>query len=216
MEPSDFETLFRTSFITPLVTAKDPPPAKRIPFKIPMRIVERVINNCYSGDGTVHPADHLLFIHELCGLFKIAAITTEKCMRKLFTMSLKDGALDCYRLLKNADSFDWEGIVPLFHSKFYPLHEIHRDRNYIYNFWPHDGEIIAQAWGRLKSLILKCPIHEFPRDIIINTFYARLTLHDKDLVDASSNGSFTSNKEEVKGSNAIRKIGNMMKVENQV
>jgi hypothetical protein len=27
-------------------------------------------------------------------------------------------------------------------------------------FHPHDGESIAQAWGRLKSLMLKCPIHE--------------------------------------------------------
>ena len=49
---------------------------------------------------------------------------SEQCKRKLFTISLKDGALDWYMLLKNADSFDWEGIVPLFHSKFYPLHEI--------------------------------------------------------------------------------------------
>jgi hypothetical protein len=39
------------------------------PFKIPMKIVERVINNRYSGDGTVHPGNHLLFIHELCELF---------------------------------------------------------------------------------------------------------------------------------------------------
>jgi hypothetical protein len=39
------------------------------PFKIPMKIVERAMNNYYSGDGTVHPGDHLLFIHELCELF---------------------------------------------------------------------------------------------------------------------------------------------------
>ena len=24
---------------------------------------------------------------------------------------------------------------------------VHRDRNYIYNFWPREGESIAQAWG---------------------------------------------------------------------
>jgi hypothetical protein len=34
------------------------------PFKIPMKIVDRAMN--YLGDGTVHPGDHLLFIHELC------------------------------------------------------------------------------------------------------------------------------------------------------
>jgi hypothetical protein len=48
----------------------------------------------------------------------------------------------------------WEDIVPLFYSKFYPPSEIHKDRNKVYNFWPHDGESIAQAWGRLKLLML--------------------------------------------------------------
>jgi hypothetical protein len=45
-------------------------------FKIPMKIVERVMNNRYSGDGTVPPGDHLLFIHELCELFKCTGISS--------------------------------------------------------------------------------------------------------------------------------------------
>jgi hypothetical protein len=59
------------------------------PFKIPMKIVERAMNNCYLGDGTVHPGDHLLFIHELCELFKCAGILTSQVKRKLFSLSLK-------------------------------------------------------------------------------------------------------------------------------
>jgi hypothetical protein len=46
--------------------------------------------------------------------------------------------------------------------------------------------------------MLKCPIHELPRNIIINNFYARLILHDKDLLDASCSGSFTCMKKEAK------------------
>jgi hypothetical protein len=65
-------------------------------------------------------------------------------------------------MLKNGRPIGWEEIVPLFYSKFYPSSEIQKDRNYIYNFHPHDGESIAQAWGRLKSPMLKCPIHELP------------------------------------------------------
>src|SRR5215203_3922010 len=42
------------------------PPAESIPYKIPMEIIERVMDNRYEGDGTVHPGDHLLFLHELC------------------------------------------------------------------------------------------------------------------------------------------------------
>jgi hypothetical protein len=46
------------------------------PLKIPMKIVEHAMNNCYLGDGTVHPRDHLLFIHELCELFKCVGISS--------------------------------------------------------------------------------------------------------------------------------------------
>jgi hypothetical protein len=45
-------------------------------FKIPMKIVERVMNNRYSGDGTVPLSDHLLFIHALCELFECAGISS--------------------------------------------------------------------------------------------------------------------------------------------
>jgi hypothetical protein len=144
-------------------------------FKIPMKIVERVLNNCYSGDRTIPPGDHLLFIHELYELLKCAGISSSQVKRKLFSYSLKGRAAEWYRLLKDGPSICWEEIVPLFYSKFYPPSEIHKDHNQIYNFWPHDGESIAQAWGRLKSLRLKCPIHELPRNIVINNFYARLS-----------------------------------------
>src|SRR3954468_14019347 len=80
--------------------------------------------------------------------------------------------------------------MSLFYTKFYPLHEIHQDKSYIYNFWSRDGESIAQAWGRLKSLMFKCPIHELPKDIIITNFYARLSRQDKEMLDASSSGVF--------------------------
>ena len=46
--------------------------------------------------------------------------------------------------------------------------------------------------------MLKCPIHELPRNVIINNFYARLSFQDKTLLDATCSGSFTRNKEQFK------------------
>src|SRR3954454_17277817 len=62
---------------TAVMVEKEPPPAEPEPFKIPMKIAERVMNNCYYGDGTVHPGDHLLFLHELCELFKCAGMSMD-------------------------------------------------------------------------------------------------------------------------------------------
>jgi hypothetical protein len=75
MENSPFGFLFgNTSTITAAHVDEPPPPlpAEMDPFKIPMKIVGHIMDNCYSEDGTVHPGDHLLFIHELCELFRCA------------------------------------------------------------------------------------------------------------------------------------------------
>ena len=161
-------------------------------------MLQRVMNNRYVGDGTVHPGDHLLFLHELCELFKCAGISMDKIKKKLFSISLGGRAASWYKLLKDTHSLEWEDAVSLFYSKFYPSSEIHQDPNSINNFWPPEGESIAQASGRLKTLILKCPNHELPDKIIVNNFYARLSGHCKDYLDACSEGSFTSKKVEAR------------------
>ena len=174
------------------------PPTESIPFKIPMKIVEKIMDECYAGDGTIRPSDHLLKLTELCELFKIAGLSRENVMKKLFPLSLKDKAREWYDLLDNPHNLEWKELANLFYSKFYPPYEMHLDRNYIFNFWPHDGESIAQAWGRLKTLILKCPNHELPKKIIVTNFYARLSGDCKNYLDACSGGSFTSKKVEAR------------------
>jgi hypothetical protein len=118
MESSPFGLLFGNTTATAARVDEPPPPppAQLDPFKIPMKIVERVMDNCYSEDGNVHPGDHLLFIHELCELFKCAGISSSKVKRKLFSLSLKGRADEWYRLLKDGPSIAWEEIVPLFYS----------------------------------------------------------------------------------------------------
>jgi hypothetical protein len=100
MEKSPFDYLFGSTTAT-ITVVDEPPSAQLDPFKIPMKIVKRVMNNCYLGDGTIHPGDHLLFIHKLCELFKCAGISTDQVKRKLFSLSLKGRAAELSKLLKN-------------------------------------------------------------------------------------------------------------------
>ena len=70
------------------------------------------------------------------------------------------------------------------------MHLVHCDCNYIYNFWPREGESIAQSWGRLKSMLYSCPNHDLSREMIIQIFYARLSLNNRTMLDTSCAGSF--------------------------
>src|SRR3954464_1811957 len=165
----------------PTTVVVTPTPTEIVPYKIPSGIIAYVLANRYIGEG--HPGEHLQYLSQLCYLFKLAGVTMEFIMKKLFSVSLKDKASDWYKVLNNSDLLEWPELMSLFYAKFYPLREIHQDRNYIYNFWSRDGESIAQAWGRLKSLMLKCPIHEIPKEIILTNFYARLSRQDKEMMD---------------------------------
>ena len=80
-------------------------------------------------------------------LFKLAGLSGDGVKKKVFPLSLEGKALMWYRLCDDTDTWDWNRLKLEFHQKFYPMHLVHRDRNYIYNFWPREGESIAQAWG---------------------------------------------------------------------
>ena len=95
-----------------------------------------------------------------------------------------------YRICDDTRSWNYERLKLEFHQKFYPMHLVHRDRYYIYNFWPREGESIAQAWERLKSMLCSCPNHELSREMIIQNFYARLSLDNLNLLDTSCAGSY--------------------------
>ena len=157
MEFSSLNMMFGSDSPTIPMVDKGPPQTEIIPFKIPMGIVDRVMNNRYAGNGTVHPGYHLLYIKDLCELFKILGVPEEVIMRKLFSLSLKEKALDWYRLLDNSHLMDLKELMSLLYSKFYPFLEIDQDGNYIYNFWPCDGESIAQALGKIEILHAQMP-----------------------------------------------------------
>lgn len=90
--------IFGNDSSTVRVVERSSPSTEIVPFEIPIGIVDHVMDNRYAGNGTVHPGEHLLYIKELCGLFKIAGVSRELIMRKLFSISLKERAWEWYKL----------------------------------------------------------------------------------------------------------------------
>src|SRR3990170_1741565 len=173
-----------------LVTPQPTAPTKNIRYEIPSDMIEQLLANPYAGDGTEHPNMHLIYLEEICGLFKLAGLPGDEAKKKVFPLSLKGKALAWYRLCNDIESWNWNRMKLEFHQKNYPMHLVHHDQNYIYNFWPCEGESIALAWGRLKSMLYSCPNHELSREIIIQNFYARLSRDDQSMLDTSCTGSF--------------------------
>src|SRR3954464_7149798 len=125
----------------PTTVVVTPTPTEIVPYKIPSGIIDYVLANHYTGEG--HPGEHLLYLSQLCSLFKLVGVTMEFVMKKLLSVSLKDKASDWYKLLDKSDLLEWQELMSLFYAKLYSLREIHQDRNYIYKFWSRNGGSIT-------------------------------------------------------------------------
>ena len=153
MESNPLRGLFGVSSPRPveqIVAPQPTEPTKNVYFEIPSGMIEKLQANPFARDGTLHPDLHLIYVDAICGLFKLAGMPVIK--KKVSPLSFKGEALTWYRLCDDMGSWDYKRLKLEFHQKFYPTHLVHHDRNYIYNFWPHKGESIAQAWGSAPVL----------------------------------------------------------------
>ena len=70
-------------------------------------MIEQLLANPYAGDGTEHPGMHLIYVEQICGLFKLVGLPGDEVMRKVFPLSLKGKALKLYRLCNGIGSWNW-------------------------------------------------------------------------------------------------------------
>jgi hypothetical protein len=81
-------------------------PTENIYYEIPLGMLEKLLANPYAGDGTIHPDMHLIYLDEICGLFKLASLSEDGVKKKVFPLSLERKALTWYRILDGTGTWD--------------------------------------------------------------------------------------------------------------
>ena len=75
MENNPLRGLFGVSSPWPVEQRVSPQPTEpienEIPFEFPTGIMEKLLANTFTGDGTKHPDEHLRYLDDICGLFKL-------------------------------------------------------------------------------------------------------------------------------------------------
>ena len=79
---------------------------ENIHFEIPSGMIEKLLANPFAEDGTLHHNLHLIFVGEVCGLFKLARHPDDVVKRKVFPLSLKGDALTWFRLCDDMGSWN--------------------------------------------------------------------------------------------------------------
>ena len=71
----------------------EPTENENVFFEIPSGMIEKLLANPFLGDGTEHPDEHLIYVDEICGLFKLAGVPRDVIKKKVFPLSLNEDAL---------------------------------------------------------------------------------------------------------------------------
>ena len=114
MEHNPLRGLFGVSSPQPVEQRVAPQPTKpteNVYFEIPSGMIEKLLANPFVGDGTLHPDEHLIYVDEVCGLFKLAGIPGDVVKRKAFPLSLEGDTLTWYRLCDDTRSWNYKSEI---------------------------------------------------------------------------------------------------------
>ena len=97
MDINPLSGLFGVSSPRPVEQRVAPQPTEpneneNVCFEIPSGMIEKLLANPFAGDGTMHPDEHLIYVDEVCGLFKLAGVPGDVVKKKVFPLSLKGDA----------------------------------------------------------------------------------------------------------------------------
>ena len=89
MKNNPLRGLFRVSSPRPepqLIAPQPTAPTKNIGYEIPSGMIEQLLANPYAGDGTEHPDKNLIYVDEICGLFKLEGLPGDEAKKKVFPL----------------------------------------------------------------------------------------------------------------------------------
>ena len=93
-----------------LSTPQPTAPTENIGYEIPSGMMEQLLANPYVGDGTEHPDMHLIYVDEICRLFKLPGLSGDETRKKIFHLSLKGKSLTWYRLCDDIGYWNWNRL----------------------------------------------------------------------------------------------------------
>ena len=66
-----------------LVAPQTTAPTENTQCEIPSGMIEQLLANPYAGDGTERHDMHLIYVDEICGLFKLAGLPGDDVKKKV-------------------------------------------------------------------------------------------------------------------------------------
>ncbi|XP_073120421.1 uncharacterized protein [Henckelia pumila] len=83
----------------------------------------------------------------------------------------------------------WDDLAKAFLTKYFPLSKSMKLRADITTFSQGEQETFYEAWERYKDLLRRCPHHQLPDSLVVQTFYYGLSHSNRTMLDAAAGGN---------------------------
>src|SRR5256886_7154548 len=131
---------------------------------------------------------HIANFLEYCDTVKMNGVSNDAIRLRLFSFSLRDKAKAWVQSQPAGAFTTWEELSKAFIYKYFPPSRASQLKNKILGFQQMDGETLYEAWERYKDLLRKCPNHELPKWVQVQTFYNGSLPTTQETIDAASGG----------------------------
>ncbi|XP_073300504.1 uncharacterized protein [Primulina huaijiensis] len=172
----------RPSIVRPTVRANQ--------FEIKPAIIQMIQNTVqFGGNALDDPNTHIADFLEICYTFKFNGVSDDAVRLRLFPFSLRDKAKSWLNCLPAGSITTWDDMAKAFLLKYFPPSKTMKLRADITTFSQFEQESLYEAWERYKDLLRRCPHHELPLGLVVQTFYYGLISSNRTMIDATACGN---------------------------
>ncbi|XP_057419052.1 uncharacterized protein LOC130713292 [Lotus japonicus] len=165
------------------------PAGNERPMEMKSGLVQLMYANPFAGLDHENPHTHLTKFYELCGTAGLTQAEEEAVFLRLFPLTLLGQAKEWFLDQPQSSLTDWNELERKFLARYFSDSKFMDCKTAISAFSQGAGENLCETWERFKSLLRKCPNHEFDARSQIHIFRKGLQQPTRLILDATSGGS---------------------------